>query len=187
MARNSLVCALIASALLGCYAPVAPPAVQVPPTGAAPACVPCPAPETVAPKPLPRSGEYDALLRSAYNAYRNGDYESAMLDYERVLGRADDPHDQIRVLISLAMIRLLPSSEMRDLEAAAIVMDELDRRIARFGLQHEFFGELELLQLINARERELRALRSDNSALKKEIANRDEVIRQLRALTVGSE
>ena len=187
MARQSLVCALIASVLLGCYAPVAPPAVQEPAALSAAACAPCPAPEPVASKPQPRSGEYDALLRSAYNAYRSGDYEAAMLDYERVLGRADDPHDQIRVLISLAMIRLLPSSEMRDLEAAAIVMDELDRRIARFGLQHEFFGEIELLQLINTRERELRGLRAGNSALKKEIANRDEVIRQLRALTVVSE
>ncbi|MBP8925436.1 MAG: hypothetical protein KBG75_06250 [Pseudomonadales bacterium] len=124
------------------------------------------------------------MLRKSYDAYQSGDYETAMLGYERVLGRADDPADQVRALISLAMIRLLPSSKMKDAEAAAIIMEELDRRVKQNDLRYEFFGELELLGLISGRERDNAQLRAANDKLRKSLADKEELVRQLRALSV---
>jgi len=140
-----------------------------------------PAARPVAP---PAREDYGVLLRRSYQFYAEGDYEQALYGYERVLARADDADHQIRALISIAMIRLLPSSKMRDLDAATIVLDELERRLELYGLRFQYFGEMELLQSIAAREGELRALRASNAKLRKEIEARDALISQLRALTV---
>lgn len=151
----------------------------------APVCVaPVPEQAVVAPN---RGEDYQPLLREAHAALQRGDYESAMLAYERVLGRADDPRDQVRALINLAMIRLLPSSRMQDDEAAAMTMDELRRRIDANSLQYEFFGEIELLQLIQGHARQLRGHADKEAGLRKEIAAKEELIRQLRALSVDAD
>jgi hypothetical protein len=63
-------------------------------------------------------------------------------------------------------------------------MEELDRRVKLYGLEQEFFGELELLRLVAAQDRELKTLRGSRRSLEREIRQRDEVIRQLRALSV---
>jgi len=129
------------------------------------------------------AGPEDQQLRTAYEAFASGDYETAMYDYERLL-RSANPRVQIRALISLAMIRLLPSSKMQDQEAAEMVLTELDRRIKRHDLEHEFFGEVELLRLLG-NQQQLRAdVNADVRRLRKEVQKRDEVIRQLRALTL---
>jgi hypothetical protein len=91
---------------------------------------------------------------------------------------------QVRALIVIAMARLTPSSAVHDADAAAIAMEELDRRVKLYGLEQEFFGDLELLRLVASQDRELRALRASKRALDREIKQRDEVIRQLRALSV---
>ncbi len=144
-----------------------------------------PAPQTPSEPPATTASEdFGQLLRKSYDAYQSGDYETAMLGYERVLARADDPADQVRALISLAMIRLLPSSKMKDAQAAAIIMEELDRRVKQNDLRYEFFGELELLGLISGRERDNAQLRAANGKLRKSLADKEELVRQLRALSV---
>ena len=140
--------------------------------------------EPSTPTPAAAPEDFRQLLRTSYAAYQRGDYETAMLGYERVVGHADDPRDQVRSLISLAMIRLLPSSKMKDAQAAAIVMEELERRVQQNDLQYEFFGELELLGLIQGRERENAQLRAANAQLRKSLADKEELVRQLRALSV---
>lgn len=152
------------------------PAVGAPAAGAAG--------DTVA-DPLPE--DFDSLLRAAWWALRAGDDQRAMLAYEKVLARADDSRMQLRALICIAMARLMPSSAVHDAEAAEMAMQELDRRVKLYGLEQEFFGELELLRLVAAQERELSALRTASGKLKRELARRDELIRQLRALSVDQQ
>lgn len=137
------------------------------------------------PRPLTESREdYTAMLRQAWEALRAGDYEGAMFAYERVLARADDSDQQIRALICLAMVRLMPSSEVHDLEAARIVLAELDRRIDLYGLRYAYFGEVELLRLLAEQGRQIDKLRDEQARLRKELAARDALIAQLRALSV---
>lgn len=144
---------------------------------------PATAPAKAAPaEPLPE--DFDSLLRAGWWALRAGDAERAMLAYEKVLARADDSRMQVRALIVIAMARLTPSSAVHDADAAAIAMEELDRRVKLYGLEQEFFGDLELLRLVASQDRELRALRAGKRALDRELKQRDEVIRQLRALSV---
>jgi hypothetical protein len=167
----------------GCYGTYQ----ELPDKSAATALVPAPvdaAPPAPAPAPVRSRESYEPLLRAAHAALQRGDYKQALLDYERVLGRADDPRDQIRALISVAMIRMTPSYGVNDAAAAGIVMAELERRIAKYQLQYEFFGELELLNLIRQREREWREARAVAEKLKRDLAAREELIRQLRAVTV---
>jgi len=149
---------------------------------AAQAAVPAAPARTPADEPLPE--DFDSLLRTGWWALRAGDAERAMLAYERVLARADDARMQVRALIVIAMARLTPSSAAHDADAAALAMEELDRRVKLYGLEQEFFGELELLRLVAAQDRELKTLRGSRRSLEREIRQRDEVIRQLRALSV---
>ena len=152
------------------------PAVGAPAAGAA---------KDAAADPLPE--DFDSLLRVAWWALRAGDDQRAMLAYEKVLARADDSRMQLRALICIAMARLMPSSAVHDAEAAELAMQELDRRVKLYGLEQEFFGELELLRLVAVQERELSALRAASGKLKRELARRDELIRQLRALSVDQQ
>lgn len=152
------------------------PAVGAPAAGAA---------KDAAADPLPE--DFDSLLRAAWWALRAGDDQRAMLAYEKVLARADDSRMQLRALICIAMARLMPSSAVHDAEAAELAMQELDRRVKLYGLEQEFFGELELLRLVAAQERELSALHATSGKLKRELARRDELIRQLRALSVDQQ
>ena len=133
-------------------------------------------------EPLPE--DFDSLLRAGWWALRAGDDQRAMLAYEKVLARADDSRMQIRALIVIAMARLTPSSAVHDADAAQLAMEELDRRVKLYGLEQEFFGELELLRVVAAQDRELKALRGGKRAMERELKQRDEVIRQLRALSV---
>lgn len=130
--------------------------------------------------------DYEPLLRAALDAHGRGDDETALRAYERVLGRADAPREQVRALIGIAMLRLLPSSTVHDDEASALVLDELQRRIRERGLEQEFFGDIELLRRLAAQDGEQRALRAENARLHRELKQKDDVIRQLRALTVGN-
>jgi hypothetical protein len=130
---------------------------------------------------------YATELRSAYMAFASGDYERAMLGYERVVGRAEEPRIQIRALICLAMIRTLPSSKMHDAVAASVILDELERRIEASGLRYEFFGELELLELVVKQDAALLAERANTTRLRKDLAARDAVIKKLRALSVETQ
>jgi len=149
------------------------------PAQAAPAAGPATA---SAEEPLPE--DFDSLLRAGWWALRAGDAGRAMLAYEKVLARADDSRMQVRALIVIAMARLTPSSAVHDTDAAAIAMEELDRRVKLYGLEQEFFGELELLRLVAEQDRELKSLRMSKRSLELELKKRDEVIRQLRALSV---
>lgn len=149
---------------------------------AAQAVSPAPSTKAAADEPLPE--DFDSLLRTGWWALRAGDAERAMLAYERVLARADDARIQVRALIVIAMARLTPSSAAHDADAAALAMEELDRRVKLYGLEQEFFGELELLRRVAAQDRELKTLRGSRRSLEREIRQRDEVIRQLRALSV---
>lgn len=133
----------------------------------------------------PPAEDYAPLLRAALEAHRRADDQAALLAYERVLGRADDPRDQIRALLCIAALRLLPSSKVHDEEAAAVVVRELERRLRDHGLEQEFFGELEIVQRLAAQDAEMEKLRKDNAALRRQLKQKEEVIRQLRALSVG--
>ena len=133
-------------------------------------------------EPLPE--DFDSLLRAGWWALRAGDAERAMLAYERVLARADDARMQIRALIVIAMARLTPSSPVHDADAAQLAMDELERRVKLYGLEQEFFGELELLRVVAAQDRELKTLRAGKRSMARELKQRDLVIRQWRALSV---
>jgi hypothetical protein len=150
----------------------------------APRAAPLPARTDV---PPPQSAWYASELRAAYEAYHAGDFERAVQGYERVVGRADEPRIQVRALISLAMIRLMPSSKMHDVVAARVILEELDRRIDAAGLRYEFFGEIELLELVAKQDAALVAERAAGGRLRKELAARDALIRQLRALSVETQ
>lgn len=144
-----------------------------------------PSPAQQRPRPSTEAREdYNATLRQAWEALRAGDYEGAMFAYERVLARADDADQQIRALICLAMVRLVPSSKVQDPEAARIVLAELERRIDLYGLRYAYFGEVELLRLLAEQGKQLDQLRDERARLRKELAARDALIAQLRALSV---
>ncbi len=144
-------------------------------------------PEAVPPTPpaeRPFPEDLEALLRESWRALRMGDSERAMVGYERVLARADDSRVQVRALISIAVARLLPSSSAFDPEAGQLAMQELEKRIRLYGLEQEFFGQVELLALVASQDRELRSLREANRRLKKDLAARDRLVKELRALSV---
>lgn len=143
---------------------------------------PSAAPGAGAARPLP--DDFDALLRESWRALRMGDSERAMLGYERVLARADDSRVQVRALICIATARLLPSSSAFDAQAGQLAMEELERRIRLYGLEQEFFGQVDLLRLVASQERELRTLREGNRRLKRDLAARDRLVEELRALSV---
>lgn len=149
---------------------------------AAESAAPASASRSATADPLPE--DFDSLLRAGWWALRAGDAERAMLVYEKVLARADDSRMQIRALIVIAMARLTPSSAVHDADAAQLAMDELDRRVKLYGLEQEFFGELELLRVVAAQDRELKALRAGKRSMARELKQREELIRQLRALSV---
>ena len=181
--RALLPAALLAAALGGCQgvpaeAPVREqaPAAQ-PVTAPAPATLPDTTPEQV-------RDDYEQVLRQASAAWERGDHKSALLFYERVLGRAAQPRDQVRALIGMATLRLMPSSKVADSAAAAVVLRELDLRLAAHDLRHEYYGQLALLRLLQAREGEMQALRESNRKLAAQLAAKEELVRQLRALSV---
>jgi len=176
--------ALLLPALAGCAGTPAPYSMLAPGESPVIAAAPAQAPPPAVP---PQSAYYASELRAAWEAFRAGDYERARLGYERVAGRADEPRIQIRALISLAMIRLLPSSKVHDVDAARVILGELERRIEDSGLRYEFFGELELLALVAKQDAALSAERASGARLRKELAARDALIRQLRALSVEAQ
>ncbi len=184
--RTLLAGVLLAMTLAGCQAtpveaPVcepAPPAPAEPPP--APAALPDTTPEQV-------RDDFDQVLRQASAAWERGDHQSALLFYERVLGRAGEPRDQVRALIGMAALRLVPASTVADATAAAVVMRELDLRLAEHELHHEYFVQRELLRLLQAREGEMRALRESNRKLAAQLAAKDALVRQLRALSVDGD
>jgi len=175
--------ALLAAALAGCQgAPVqAPVREQAPPAQTEPAPAPAALPDT---PPEQVRDDYDQVLRQASAAWERGDHKSALLFYERVLGRATEPRQQVRALIGMAALRMAPSSGVADAAAAAVVMRELEMRLAAHELRHEFFAQVELLRLLQAREGEMQALRESNRKLAAQLAAKDELVRQLRALSV---
>jgi hypothetical protein len=174
----------LALALVACRGGVAPASMLA--AGDAPA--PGPALARAEPQAAPpQSTYYASELRAAYEAFHAGDHERAVQGYERVAGRADEPRIQIRALISLAMMRLMPSSKVHDVEAARVILGELDRRIDSAGLRYEFFGEIELLELVAKQDAALLAERAAGGRLRKELAARDALIRQLRALSVEAQ
>ena len=162
----TLLAAALPMALGGCQgmpaeAPVREQAAEAQPVSApAPAALPDTTPEQV-------RDDYDEVLRQA-----------------SVLGRAEQPREQVRALIGMATLRLMPSSKVADSAAAAVVMRELDLRLAAHELRHEFHAQLELLRLLQAREGEMQALRESNRKLAAQLAAKEELVRQLRALSV---
>ena len=72
----------------------------------APAALPDTTPEQV-------RDDYDQVLRQASAAWERGDHKSALLFYERVLGRAEEPREQVRALIGMATLRLMPRRRSR--------------------------------------------------------------------------
>lgn len=179
----TLLAAALPMALGGCQgmpaeAPVREQAAEARPESApAPAALPDTTPEQV-------RDDYDEVLRQASAAWERGDHKSALLFYERVLGRAEQPREQVRALIGMATLRLMPSSKVADSAAAAVVMRELDLRLAAHELRHEFHAQLELLRLLQTREGEMQALRESNRKLAAQLAAKEELVRQLRALSV---
>lgn len=176
--------ALLALVLAGCQgvppeAPAPEPAPVARPA-AAPATLPDAVPEQVA-------EDYEMALRQAATAWERGDHKSALLFYERVLGRAAAPREQVRALIGMATLRLMPASKVEDAVAAGVVMRELDRRLAGSDLRHEFFAQVELLRLLQAHAGEMQALRETNRKLSADLAAKNELVRQLRALSVGAD
>ena len=150
-----------------------------------PVVQPAAAPQALAAlRPEQVRDDYDQVLRQALAAFERGDHKTALLFYERVLGRAEDPRVQLRALMCMAMLRMMPSSKVADPKAAAIVVREFEKRVRENDLRHEFFGEFELLRMLAARESELRALRDTNRKLDAQLAAKDELVRQLRALSV---
>lgn len=138
-----------------------------------------------APEPEPPPKTYDPALREAHRLYVNGDIEQAMLAYERILAAAEEPRDQLSALIALGLIRLLPSSPMRDVEVAGLILDEIEKRIGRSDLYYAFFGQIELLKQIQAYQARIVQLQGSKQALEAELGRKEEAIRKLRELTVG--
>ena len=185
MVKGGVFFGITIALLAGCFGGNAPERTE--PVRTAQIALPCPppAPAVQPHQPPPAEEDFRPLLRDAHAAQQRGDYATAMRGYERMLATAHDSRNQVRALISIAMIRLLPSSKVHDPVAATVVMQELQRRVTAHNLQHEFFGELELLQLLMVREKELQGLRASDARLRREIAAKEQLIRQLRALTVG--
>jgi hypothetical protein len=152
--------------------------------------LPVPPPEpcepVVEPAPEPVRPDLAPAFREAHNLYVSGNLEAAMLAYERLLARAEEPEDELNVLIALALIRMMPSSRVRDLEAAAMILEEIDKRTERASLFYRYFGQIELLRQIQSYEQRIANLHATNGSLKAELARKDEAIRKLRELTVGS-
>jgi len=190
MIKPVIVALLAAGALAACsgsYQGPETPSVQLAESSGVAAKTPVATSQAVEDVPVvapPAREDYAPLLREALAALDRNDHEAAMLSYERVLARAEDPRDQVRALISLAMLRMLPSSSVVDMEAATIVMEELDRRIQAHDLRAEFFGEIDLLRLLRDKDARRRALEGANEKLRGDLAAKDDLIRQLRALTV---
>ena len=133
----------------------------------------------------PIQQDLQPAMREAHNLYVSGNLDAAMLAYERILARAEEPSDQLNALIALALIRLVPSSRLQDLEAASLILDEIDKRIERSDLYYAYFGQLELLRQIQSYQQRIANLRATNGSLEAELARKEEAIRKLRELTVG--
>ena len=81
----------------------------------------------------------------------------------------------------------MPASKVEDAAAAGVVMRELERRLAGSELRHEFFAQVELLRLLQAHADVMQALRETNRKLSADLAAKNELVRQLRALSVGAD
>ena len=143
------------------------------------ACVPEPEPEVEAPV-VDLSPEF----RDAQALYAVGDSENAMLAYERLLAKAEKPEDQLNSLIALAMLRLLPSSSVSDLAAATLIIEEIEKRLARNDLYYRYFGQIELLQQIRQYEQNIANLKSASESLQADLARKEEAIRALKEVIV---
>ncbi len=125
------------------------------------------------------------VLTDANKLYVSGDFEAALLAYEKVVAESGNEREQLNALASLAKLRLLPKSPVLDPEAARQILDELNLRIEHFDLQHEYFGQVDLLESIQAAEAQLKKLQRANKILTSDLANKDEAIKRLKDLTVG--
>ena len=124
-------------------------------------------------------------MREAHDLYVSGNLDAAMLAFERILAQAEDPIDQLNSLMALGLIRLMPSSRLQDLDAAGLILDEIDKRLKRGALFYANFGQLELLRQIQSYQQRIANLRASNGSLEAELARKEEAIRKLRELTVG--
>ena len=180
MSRTFLI--LLVASLVACTTPQ-PQVVMTDPEVAAEPLPVC-QPPAVVDEPAPQDPQ--PALHEAYNLYVSGNLEAAMLAYERILARAEQPEDQLNALIALGLIRLMPSSQLQDFEAASLILDEISKRVGGSDLYYAYFGQAELLRQIQSYQQRIANLHASNGALKAELAGKDEAIRKLRELTVGS-
>lgn len=129
----------------------------------------------------------ERLLREALAALEQGDQQGALALYRRLLADDVPPPAQARALVCIAVLQLTPGSALKDPQAAARTLRELEQRVSTNDLAWEFSADLELLRLLQAREGDLRTLRESNRRLAAELAAKQELIRQLRALSVERE
>ena len=125
------------------------------------------------------------MLHAAQEAFDQGDYAVAMREWESVATGTASPRERAQALLGMALLRVLPASVFTDPQAAESLLGEFERHVREHALRDEFGVDVVILRALASSARELATLHRENRALRSDLAAREELIRKLRALSVG--
>ncbi len=189
---------ILAFGLQACAAspPVAP-AAATPAVVAAPRGEPAVAAAAVPPLPLnlPELAPCDCsaapsadytFLEQGYRALLDGEYDDAMAHFERYQQQQSSPRADLEAGIAIAYVRMLPRSSFYDPVKARNAFRVLREQNAKELGVHDYTRLMRqsLLNLLELQDK-IDKLRANNSALKDDLAKREEALKRLRDLTLG--
>ncbi len=189
---------LLAFSLQACAAsPAVTPAAGAPPGVAATPGEPPVAAAAVPPLPLnlPELAECDCsdapttdytFLEQGYRALLDGEYDEAMAEFERYQQLESTPRADLEAGIAIAYVRMLPRSSFYDPVRARKDFRLLREQNAKKLGVHDYTRLMRqsLLNLLELQDK-IDKLKANNSALKDDLAKREEALKRLRDLTLG--
>lgn len=173
--------ALIALGACGSQPPLEPASPESEVTAEAPAD----SPQTVENPDSAQAMQVAVMLHAAQEAFDQGDYAVAMREWESVATGTASPRERAQALLGMALLRVLPASVFTDPQAAESLLGEFERHVREHALRDEFGVDVVILRALASSARELATLHRENRALRSDLAAREELIRKLRALSVG--
>lgn len=146
---------------------------------------PADSPQTVENPDSAQAMQVAVMLHAAQEAFDQGDYAVAMREWESVATGTASPRERAQALLGMALLRVLPASVFTDPQAAESLLGEFERHVREHALHDEFGVDVVILRALASSARELATLHRENRALRSDLAAREELIRKLRALSVG--
>jgi len=161
---------------------------QSPPQFEPGASVPPPAPPgraaAAAPVGTPAPEDAQALLLEAQAALRSGNEQGALQLCDRVRGSAVPARVQAGALVCIATVRFTPGAKLADAQAGSRALAALEQLVREQDVAEQFAPAMEILRRLQSSESGARALREQNRKFEADLAARDKLIRDLRALSV---